>query len=222
MLLNMEERFIFDEIQSTEIKTYPYYRGSKGLQAKYGILQSDKYFHYDKKLQDEINEELKEELIAKGIKNKKRLGLGETEIYDNSKVYIRQSAKEVIASFDDKPSSANNSLYVFSLRNSNEESKVFLKFLTGYLNSRLITFYCQQEGIIRYSAGKQPQIKVSDLYKIPIPEDKLLQKRVSELVDKVYMNDSMKFVNDIDNLINDFFNLSSKENKIMKKAILNF
>ena len=30
-------------------------------------------FYYDKKLQDKINDDLKEELIKKGIKNKKEL-----------------------------------------------------------------------------------------------------------------------------------------------------
>jgi len=63
----------------------------------------------------------------KGIKNKKRIGFGEKIIYDNPKVYIRQSAKELIASYDDKLSSANNSLYLFSLRDCSNESILFLK-----------------------------------------------------------------------------------------------
>ena len=35
--------------------------------------------------------------LLEGIKNKKRLGFGEEAIYQNPKVYIRQSAKELIA-----------------------------------------------------------------------------------------------------------------------------
>lgn len=114
----MEDKFVFETNKNNTIKTYPYYQGSKGLAQKYDSFNFSKYFYYDKELQDKINNELKEELTLKGIKNKKRLGLGETVIYDNPKVYIRQSAKEIIASYDENSSSANNSLYVFSLRDN--------------------------------------------------------------------------------------------------------
>lgn len=170
MLLNMENLFVFKEkIIRAEVKTYPYYRGSKGLNGKYEKMESATYFHYDKTLQDKINQDLKVELAAKGVKNKKRIGLGEIIIYDNPKIYIRQSAKQIIASYEENPSSANNSLYVFTLRNSEKESIRFLKFLCGWLNSDIITFYSQQQNIIRFSKGKQPQIKISDLYQIPVP-----------------------------------------------------
>ena len=80
------------------------------------------FFYYNKPLQDSINDELKIELTKQGVKNKKRLGLGETIIYDNPKLFIRQSAKEIIATIDLGKSSANNSLYVFLLM------KTFFRF----------------------------------------------------------------------------------------------
>ena len=170
MLLNMEDRFVSEEQKTKkEVSVYPYYQGSKGLKTKYAQMENRRFFHYDKSLQNTINEALKIELTAKQIKNKKRLGLGETVIYDNPKVYIRQSAKEIIASFDEKPSAANNSLYVFSLRDNSETTIQFLKFLCGILNSELITFYAQQRKIIRFSKGKQPQICL--LYTSPSPRD---------------------------------------------------
>ena len=171
-------------------------------------MESTKYFHYDKNLQDKLNDELKAELTAKGIKNKKRLGLGETIIYDNPKIYIRQSAKEIIASYDENPSSANNSLYVFTLRDSKKESIVFLKFLCGLFNSDIITFYSQQLNIIRFSKGKQPQIKTSDLYQIPVPTDIALQIKIAKLVDKIYSNSDdgevikMKLIKFLMNILN--------------------
>ena len=116
MLLNLENLFVFDKPEKNlNVKIYPYYQGSKSLKYKFSKLINYKYFHYNKNLQDKINNDLKEELTKKGVKNKKRLGLGETIIYDNPKVYIRQSAKEIIASYDEMPSAANNSLYVFYL-----------------------------------------------------------------------------------------------------------
>ncbi|MDC9723716.1 MAG: TaqI-like C-terminal specificity domain-containing protein [Urechidicola sp.] len=225
MLLNMESLFVFENKKSdSKVKIYPYYQGSKGLKGKYQKMESTKYFHYDKELQDKVNDELKAELTAQGIKNKKRLGLGETIIYDNPKIYIRQSAKEIIASYDENPSSANNSLYVFTLRDSKKESIVFLKFLCGLLNSDIITFYSQQLNIIRFSKGKQPQIKTSDLYQIPVPTDIALQAKVANLVDKIYSNsdDDEIIKNEINSVFNDFFNITTEELDTMQNAILDF
>jgi tRNA1(Val) A37 N6-methylase TrmN6 len=225
MLLNMESLFVFENKKiDSKVKIYPYYQGSKGLKGKYQKMESTKYFHYDKELQDKVNDELKAKLTAQGIKNKKRLGLGETIIYDNPKIYIRQSAKEIIASYDENPSSANNSLYVFTLRDSKKESIVFLKFLCGLLNSDIITFYSQQLNIIRFSKGKQPQIKTSDLYQIPVPTDIALQTKVANLVDKIYSNsdDDEIIKNEINSIFNDFFNLTTEELDTMQNAILDF
>ena len=76
-------------------------------------------------------------------------------------------------------------VYVFSLRNNSDSTIQFLKFLCGLLNSELITFYCQQRKIIRFSKGKQPQIKVSDLYTIPIPTDITTRSKITKLVDAI-------------------------------------
>lgn len=226
MLLNMENIFVFDNKKdNVDVKIYPYYQGSKGLSGKYERMKNTKFFHYDKQLQDKVNEELKKELVAKGIKNKKRLGLGETIIYDNPKVFIRQSAKEIIASYDEKGSSANNSLYVFSLRDNTLNDKIFLKFITGLLNSDLITFYAQQLNIIRFSKGKQPQIKVSDLYKIPVPKDEKIQLQISELVETIYskgINEGQYLTEQINKIINDYFKITTKEYELMQNSILDF
>lgn len=225
MLLNMENLFVFNTKRANQkIKAYPYYQGSKGLKRKYGRLESTTFFHYNKELQDKVNDELKAELTAKGIKNKKRLGLGEMIIYDNPKVYIRQSAKEIIASYDEKPSSANNSLYVFTLRDSQKQSVTFLKYLCGLLNSDLITFYAQQLNIIRFSKGKQPQIKTSDLYQIPVPLDSGLHLKVASLVDEIYSEtrNAEEVKNEINVAFNEFFELSSKEVESVQNAISNF
>lgn len=225
MLLNMESLFVFNEKKgNSEISIYPYYQGSKGLSGKYEKMKHTKFFYYNKKLQDKINDDLKAELTVKGIKNKKRLGLGETIVYDNPKVYIRQSAKEIIASYDEKPSAANNSLYVFTLRNSMEESVVFLKFLCGLLNSDIITFYSQKLNIIRFSKGKQPQIKTSDLYQIPIPTEISLQLKISKLVDKIYADPESKEIiqNDINTVFYSYFDITAKEILTIKKAISSF
>jgi hypothetical protein len=221
----MEDKFTFlDKGNREEALLYPYYQGSKALSEKYGKLDFKKYFYYNKPLQDSINEELKIELIKQGVKNKKRLGLGETIIYDNPKLFIRQSAKEIVATIDLSKSSANNSLYVFSLRDNSEKTVDFLYFLCGFLNSDFVTYYAQQMNIIRFSQGKQPQIKIGDLGTVYIPNDIKLQNEISKLCKDIYTEfdskDTLK--TQIDNLVYSYYELSNLEIENIQKSIKDF
>ena len=223
MLLDMEDKFTFVSKNGFEENlVFPYYQGSKSLSQKYGKLTFTKYFYYNKPLQDEINDKLKVELEAKGIKNKKRLGLGETVIYDNPKIFIRQSAKEIIASLDLSKSSANNSLYSFTLRDNSEKSLKTLKLICGILNSKLITYYAQQMNIIRFSAGKQPQIKIADLGQIPILQDIKIQELIISLVEKIYFSNNLECANEIDKIIFEHYNISTDDILHIEKAIKDF
>ena len=222
MPLNMENQFLTKK-PSGIYEFFPYYKGSKSLKYKYDKLNFDFLFEYNKPLQDKINNELKIQLQELGIKNKKRIGLGEPIIYRNPKVYIRQSAKELIASYDENSSAGNNSLYVFSLRNNNYESRLFLKYLTGILNSELYTFFAQRTGIIRYIKGKQPQIKISDLYKIPISTDSKLISVIAEQVDRIILkNEIQDSSSKINNFIYEEFNIKDSEKNIITKSISNY
>ena len=225
MLLDMEDKFTFIEKGTREENLlYPYYQGSKALSEKYGNLDFKKYFYYNKPLQDSINDELKIELEKQGVKNKKRLGLGETVIYDNPKLFIRQSAKEIIATIDLGKSAANNSLYVFSLRDNSEETIEFLYFLCGLLNSDFVTYYAQQMNIIRFSQGKQPQIKIGDLGTICIPDDIILQNEISKICKEIYTDFNSKHIlkSQIDKLVYSYYNLTDLEIENIKKSIKDF
>lgn len=222
MLLDMEDKFTFLEKENREEKLlYPYYQGSKSLCEKFGNLDYKKYFFYNKSLQDSINDELKIELEKQGIKNKKRLGLGETIIYNNPKLFIRQSAKEIIATIDLGKSAANNSLYVFSLRDNTQKTIDFLYFLCGFLNTDFVTYYAQQMNIIRFSQGKQPQIKIGDLGTINIPNDNDLQKDISILCKELYKDfDSKEIIkNQIDEIVYKYYNFSEAEIENIEKSI---
>ncbi len=225
MLLDMENKFVSPGQESKRgCKNYKYYQGSKAIYDKYCIPFFDKYFYYDRRLQDKINDNLKEDLIKKGIKNKKRIGLGDFLVYDNPKIFIRQSAKEIITTYDENPSSGNNSLYVFSLRNGDNKTKEYLHFLCGYLNSLIATFYAQKMEIIRYRKGKQPQIKTSDLYSMPVPHDIKLQEKICNVVKKIYEDYTNKdeLENKLNQLIYEFYNLNTKEIAFIKVSISNF
>ncbi len=229
MLLDMENKFttdrnIFQKNNNIQVETYPYYQGSKSLNRKYAKLKFEKYFHYDKVLQDEINDRLKIELEKQGIKNKKRIGLGETVIYDNPKVFIRQSAKELIASLDYGKSAANNSLYIFSLRNNSENTIFTLKFLCAWLNSNLMTFFAQQQNIIRFSQGKQPQIKISDLGTIPLPTDNELQTQIvffaTQIIDLQANKEFCQI--EINKLVYQYYELNENQISFIQKSIKDF
>jgi tRNA1(Val) A37 N6-methylase TrmN6 len=222
MLLDMEDLFTVSHNQSrNDLQGYPYYQGSKSLKAKFGELQFTKYFYYDKELQDSINDQLKIELTIKGIKNKKRIGLGEKTAYDNPKVYIRQSAMELIATYDEKRSAANNSLYLFTLKNSDVEAKNFLKFMCGWLNSDLLTYYAQNQNIIRNAKGKQPQIKIADLYNIRIPADKIFQNTLAQWVSEIYQDKRRQeiIIANINELVYDYYELSGEEISHIRKSL---
>jgi tRNA1(Val) A37 N6-methylase TrmN6 len=223
MLLDMEYKFTYASKNGfNEDLIYPYYQGSKSLNQKYGKLSFTKYFYYNKPLQDEINDKLKIELEAQGVKNKKRIGLGETIIYDNPKIYIRQSAKEIIATLDLVKSSANNSLYSFTLRDNSEKTLQTLKFICGILNSKLITYFAQQLNIIRFTAGKQPQIKISDLGQVPLLQDIEIQNKIVSIVDLIYYSNSFELTNEIDKIIFEHYKLTNTEIQHIEKAIKDF
>lgn len=225
MLLDMEDKFTFLGERNQENQLiYPYYQGAKSLSEKFGKLSFTKYFYWDKPLQDKINDELKIELEKKGIKNKKRIGLGETVIYDHPKIFIRQSAKEIIATIDFDRSAANNSLYVFSLRDNSQKTIDFLYFLCGFLNSDFVTYYAQQKNIIRFSQGKQPQIKISDLGSIHIPKNLDLQKKICNLCKQIYQNFTKKdiYISDINDLIYQYYELNSLQITTIEQNIKSF
>jgi len=228
MLLDMEDKFTVShkdlEYISKELPCFPYYQGSKSLSEKYGKFKYEKYFIYNKALQDTINDNLKIELEKQGIKNKKRIGLGELIIYNNPKVYIRQSAKELIASIDFGISAANNSLYVFSLRDNSKHSIFTLKFLCAWLNSDLMTFYAQQQSIIRFAQGKQPQIKISDLGSIPFPAIFEFQNQLVNIVDEI--NESkdniQKIKTEINKSVFDYYQITETQISHIQKSIKDF
>ncbi|MDR2409403.1 MAG: Eco57I restriction-modification methylase domain-containing protein [Bacteroidales bacterium] len=225
MLLDMEDKFTFTQkTDKNEKLIYPYYQGSKSLSEKFGSLSFTKYFYYNKPLQNSINEQLKIELTKQRIKNKKRIGLGETIIYDNPKIFIRQSAKEIIATLDFAKGAANNSLYVFSLRDNSKKTIDFLYFLCGFLNSYFVTYYAQQMNIIRFSQGKQPQIKIGDLVSIYIPQDTDLQKKIGDLCKEFYNNpiDKNNCLSKIDNLIYNYYDFNSLQITTIERGVKSF
>jgi hypothetical protein len=226
MLLNMEDKFVSKISAGYQLNQneYLYYVGSKSLKDKFYKMKTDKILKYDKQLQDEINNTLKIQLEKEGIKNKKRIGMGDELVFKNPKVFIRQSCKNIVASFDDNLSTSNNSLYVFSFRDNSEQSMKELMFICGYLNSSISTFIAQKTAIVRHFVGKQPQIKISDLIKLPIITDIRVKDQISNITESIY-NNSITIDNGIELInktLNEHFELNKNEIEFIENQISSF
>ena len=187
-LTGRTEDFIVNPYEDINLCIYPYIEGSKGLSVKFGSLTALRYIKYDYDLQIKISEEFKEELTRAGVKNKKRVTLGDKAAYDAPKIFIRQSAFEIITTYTEEPYAANNSIYILSNKDYSDTGKKMLKYICGILNSDLTTYYCRINNIIRFEKGKTPQIKTSDLKDIRICYDKEHFEKIVRLVNTLLMN----------------------------------
>jgi adenine-specific DNA-methyltransferase len=89
---------------------------------------------------------------------------GDEAKYQLKKLLIRQSAMEIVAAYDDEKHYALRSLFVCTQKSADYD----LLYILAILNSRFTSSFALNNGIIRYSKGKQPQIRVSGLNSIPI------------------------------------------------------
>lgn len=115
-------------------------------------------------------------------------------------------------------------MYVFSFRDNAEQSIKELMFICGYLNSSISTFIAQKTGIVRHFVGKQPQIKISDLIKLPIITDIQMKDRISNITKNIY-NNSISIDNWtklINNELNEYFELNNNEIEFIENQISSF
>jgi len=121
---------------------------------QYSPITYKQYLRYDKAKEREVTKKYPKLNIA--LRNR--------SIWKQARVILRQSSKRLTASFDDQESTSFlKAFHIYS--NDNEYS---LKYLLGLLNSDLINYYCSKTGINISESGKQPQIRISGLRRIPI------------------------------------------------------
>lgn len=195
-LTGKTEEFVVNPLVEKNHLVFPYIEGSKGLKGKFGELTPTCHIKYDYELQLSISEEFKKELELAGVKNKKRVTLGDKDAYLSPKIFIRQSATEIIATYTEEPFAANNSIYILSNKSDTEQDIDMLKYVCGVLNSELITYFCRINKIIRVEKGKTPQIKTSDLKEIRICMSDKYYQTIIDLV-----NQLLNFPDDADALL---------------------
>ena len=207
-LTGRTDDFIVSKDKKTDNIIFPYLEGSKGIKSKFAQPSFTRYIEYDYDLQIKISDEFKVELEKLGIKNKKRVTLGDKDFYLSPKIFIRQSANEIIATYTEENFAANNSIYILSYKSSEQDKKDMLKYTCALLNSNLITFYSKINNIIRSGNGKTPQIKTSDLKKIKIAVDKNKFNEIIKISDNLLNNYSTQKMEELNRLVYDLYEIN--------------
>ena len=219
-LTGRTDDFIVEKDKKTDNEIFPYLEGSKGVAYKFAKPSPFRYIEYNYDLQLKISDEFKAELEALGIKNKKRVTLGDKDCYKSPKIFIRQSASEIISTYTEENYAANNSIYILSLKSSNKESIDKLKYTNGILNSKLISYFASSTNVIRGGNGKTPQIKISDLKRIPIAlannED---FNKIIELTDKLQEQFNENEYKELNKLVYKIYGISKEQEESIEKAM---
>ena len=215
-----EEFLVQKNDRLTDCTIFPFIEGAKGISGKFCKPKVQRYIKYDYDLQIKISDEFKKELENKGVKNKKRVTLGDKEAYLSNKIFIRQSSTEIIATFCSEPYAANNSIYILTTKNNDRKSVELLKYTCGILNSNLISFYSRICHIIRTGKGKTPQIKISDLKKIRLAIDESQFNSVVLTVDSLLNNPKDKAAYEkLNQIVYDIYGISSEETEYIEKYL---
>lgn len=219
-LTGRTEDFIVERDKQTKNEIFPYLEGSRGIAYKFSKPSPFRYIEYDYDLQLKISDEFKIQLEAMGVKNKKRVTLGDKECYKSPKIFIRQSASEIISTYTEDDYAANNSLYILSLKSKEEDSIKKLKYTNGILNSKLVSYFALAMNVIRGGNGKTPQIKISDLKRIPIAvasDDDF--NKIIDLSDKLQEKFTKNEYSELNALVYKIYGISEEQVKYIEKAM---
>jgi hypothetical protein len=221
-----EKGFVIDYIteEQNKVKIYEYLEGSKSIPYRYCKPSPTRWFRFDKILLNERNENYKLESENNNRNNPKVLGIGDRLAFENPKILIRQSCDHLCCTYTEKPFVYNRSYYSISAENSSGKSSTNLFLILGLLNSNLFTYYARQKRIIRMEVGKQPQIRLNDLKKIPIKNiDTNTENEISNIVHQILTAkksnpnaDTIILEQQIDQLVYELYGLTEEEIKIVE------
>jgi hypothetical protein len=133
---------------------YPYLGGTKNIKPfYYEIIEDDGYFKFDLNREEELR------------KNGATLVLGNPERYLIPHLFIPESGQSIMAAFCEKQIYGSYGLLIGTNPNNTE----LTKSACSLLNSKLISFYCIERGILRKGNKATPHVGVRGLNKVPIP-----------------------------------------------------
>ena len=203
------------------------------LKRKYQEISwpASSFINFSQKLVEQINH------ANKKRKSRNVVVLGDVKRFIQERIFVRQSAAAIIASYSEQTCASPYSIFVLNQLDNHYS----IKFLLGLLNSKLLTKYAMREKIILSGKGKQPQIRKSGLSKIPIiqldlskPDQKTQHDKMVSLVDRmlfvqkkldsitspsekaIYQKDVDRLDRDIDTLAYELYELTPEEIRIVE------
>ena len=197
---------------------YPYISGGDNVRlyeiiypTKLQLKKRETHFIFDKNVEKEIWD--------------KHIGtpsIGENNSrFIRPKIIIRQGDVRITAALDiDKNFHCGYSLFTFN--EFNDDIK-FLKFILGVLNSTLITYYMREKKWIKIAPGKNPQIRVEHVKKIPICLNEHSKDHIVNIVDQIIItrlkapsSDTLFLESEINRLVYQLYGLTDDEINIVE------
>jgi type I restriction-modification system DNA methylase subunit len=190
---------------------------------RYFLEWAGKWVHYDRSIVDKRKGEY--------------AGLAKEEYFTNPKVFIRRTGDVIYAIPDSEGYFASNNLFVFSLKSDYIE-KLDLRYITGLLNSKLMTFFYR----LIQPREKQlfAELKITHISKFPIAiVDRNQQAAIIERVDRMIdrqkrlrrlkgkseeearslRREIEKTDREIDELVYEIYGLTAEERRIVEEAV---
>lgn len=150
--------------------------------------------------------------------------IGESnERFIRSKLIIRQSDVKITAAIDlCNKFHCGYSLFTVNVANDDE---ILLLSLLCILNSKLVTFYMLNKGWIKIAPGKNPQIRVEHIKKIPIScnhnSEKVINKLagIANLIINPNYQDKDHILKEMNYIVYKIYELSDNEINIIEKSM---
>lgn len=169
-LAGHEDEFLFSNSKSKLGKpVLNYIQNAKNLPERYCDITNPVKVVYDEELRDKLNLFYRKDAYNDIRRQPKALGLGSLYSYKNPKLFVRQSADKIIATYTEIKCAANTSFYIISEKDEDGyKSKIGLKYLLAILNSKILSFYALSKNIIITGNKKQPQMMIKPFKTLPI------------------------------------------------------
>jgi len=209
-------------------KTHPYLLGSQNV-SRYRLSwpSPKKNDRYNFLLFDS---NLERELKKKGA----TIVLGNENRFNEPKLIINEASNVLTGTYDESNYYCSYSFHVI-----NAPSKEDLKYLLGIINSKLMTYYCIKNEILRKGTKATPHLGTKGLDRLPIKVDynykyeliKLsdrmlyLNKRLNEIGDKItderarIEEEIEKTDAEIDELVYKIYGITEAEKKIIEESL---
>lgn len=187
---------------SNNSKDYLPFISTSTLKNKYSkITFNDLFINFSGDLVTEVN------TLNKQNGSRNVVVLGDKNRFEKEKLFIRQSANEIIATYSDIPCASPYSIFVL-----NQITDTFsIKFILGILNSKFLTYYAIVSGVIISGEGKQPQIRKAGLDSLPIVTIDFKNPTQKNAYDEIIKNTDLLLKLNSD--------LQKETNSIIKKQI---